>query len=91
MRENDMEKGEKNKTAFEVRLKGIRLAVWQNESETDGRHWFTATPSRRYVDSATNEAKYSTSFSAGDLVLLQEAIRRTLDWMSSQSEPDGEE
>ena len=84
-----MEKTERNKVAFDVNLKGVRLAVFQNESEA--RRWYSAVPSRRYKDSATGETKYTTSFSAGDLILLRESITQVLTWMSTHQEMNEEE
>ncbi len=78
-----MERTERTKPAFEARLNGVRLAVWQNE--TDGRQWFSAAPSRRFVDSSSKEAKYTGTFNGvADLVLLREAINQAIDWMTSR-------
>jgi hypothetical protein len=80
---------EKTKPAFEARLNGIRLAVWENE--TDGRRWFSAAPSRRFV-SEGNEAKYTATFNGiADLVLLRELINQAIAWMSSRGERSEEE
>ena len=80
----------KNRPVFEARLKGIRLALFENE--TDGRRWYSASPSRRWVDAATKEPSYATTFNgAADLILLRELIDRAVDWMSRQSEQAEEE
>ncbi len=57
-----MQKEEKRKPDFETRLNGVRLAVWANE--TDGRRWYSASPTRRVVEAGSKEAKYFRSASA---------------------------
>jgi hypothetical protein len=81
---------EKARPAFETRLNGVRVAVWENE--TDGRRWFSAAPSRRFVDSESKEAKYTATFNGvADLVLLREAVNQAIAWMSSRGEKSEEE
>jgi hypothetical protein len=81
---------ETTKPKFDVRLKGVRIAVWQNQSD-DGRRFFSATPSRMFRD-AGNEAKYTSSgFSAADLVLLKECATRALEFMAAQQDLNEEE
>lgn len=85
-----MERTERTRPAFESRLNGVRLAVWENE--TDGRRWFSAAPSRRFVDGSSKEAKYSGTFNGvADLVLLREAINQAIDWMTSRELGNEEE
>ena len=80
-KENEMERTERAKPTFEARLNGVRLAVWENE--TDGRRWFSAAPSRRYVDSDSKEPKFTATFNGvADLVLLRETINQAIDWMT---------
>lgn len=80
---------ENDKPAFEAKLRGIRIAVWQNE--TDGRRWYSAAPSRRFVDSGTKEAKYTAKFNGvADLVLLREVINQAVAWIGDQ-QADGDE
>ena len=84
-----METTEKAKPTFEARLNGVRLAVWENE--TDGRRWYSAAPSRRYVDQGSKEPKFTASFNGvADLVLLRETINQAINWIS-QREQESEE
>ena len=74
---------EKMKPSYDAKLNGIRVAVWENE--TDGRRWFSAAPTRRYVDSGSNEPRYAATFNGvPDLVLLREAINRAIEWMTAR-------
>jgi hypothetical protein len=85
-----MEKEEKRKPDYDVRLKGVRLAVWKNQ--TDGRTWFSAAPSRRSVENGGKEAKYYTTFNGvADLVLLREEINQAISWMTAQEDQVEEE
>ena len=85
-----MERTERTKPTFESRLNGVRVAVWENE--TDGRRWFSAAPSRRFVDASSKEAKYTGTFNGvADLVLLREEINRAIDWMTSREFGNEEE
>ncbi len=80
-----MEKEDKRKPVFDRRHKGVRLAVWKNQ--TDGRDWFSAAPSRRAIENGGKEAKYYTTFnSVADLVLLRQLIDEAIDWINQQME-----
>jgi len=85
-----MQKEDKRKPDREIRLNGIRLAVWANE--TDGRRWFSAAPSRRVAEAGSKEAKYYTTFNGvADLVLLRAAIDQAIDWMNRQRDQQSAE
>ncbi|HEY4307989.1 MAG TPA: hypothetical protein VGN12_00930 [Pirellulales bacterium] len=78
-----MERTERTKPAYEAKLNGVRLAVWENE--TDGRRWHSAAPSRRFVDPSSKEPKYTATFNGvADLCLLREAINQAIDWMNGR-------
>jgi hypothetical protein len=76
--------------SFDNRLSSVRLPVWENE--TEGRRWYTAAPSKRFVDATTQEVKYTSKFSGvADLVLLRELINRAIAWIESRGERSEEE
>lgn len=80
---------EKTKPSYDARLNGIRVAVWENE--TDGRRWFSAAPSRRFLEAGSKEPRYAATFNGvPDLVLLREAINRAIEWMTGR-ESEGDE
>jgi hypothetical protein len=88
--ENDMERTERTKPAFEARLNGVRLAVWENEK--DGRRWYSAAPSRRYTTTESSEPKFTATFNGiADLVLLRETINQAIDWLTRREQTEDEE
>ena len=79
---------ERTKPSYDTKINGIRVAVWENE--TDGRRWFSAAPSRRYLEPGSKEPRYAATFNGvGDLLVLREAINRAISWMASR-ESEGE-
>jgi hypothetical protein len=85
-----MERTERTTPSFVANLNGIRLAVWENE--TDSRRWFSAMPSRRFVESGSTEAKYTSSFRGiGDLVILRQTIDMAIQWMTNREHGNEEE
>lgn len=61
--------------AAEVRLGGVKAAIWLNESD-DGRTYHTATFSRIYRNDE-GEWRSTGSFRANDLLLLAKVADRT--------------
>ncbi|HEY2827891.1 MAG TPA: hypothetical protein VGJ04_09850 [Pirellulales bacterium] len=79
-----------NKPAFTAKLKGIGISVFENK--TDGRLWYSASPSRRFVDSGSKEAKYTGTFNGiADLVLLREVVNQAVAWIGDQQATGDEE
>lgn len=62
----------KNPPAFEVRLGGVRVAVWANDA--NGKTVFNATPSRSYRDDSGHWQTTNT-YNAYELLALAEAAR----------------
>lgn len=86
-----MERPERTTPVFQAKLKGIRLAVFENIT-SDGRRWYSCSPSRQFQDLGTKEAKYATTFNgAADLVLLRELITAALSWLSARNEQGDED
>jgi hypothetical protein len=78
---------EKTRPAFEASLKGIRVAVFDNETTDGTRRWYSCAPSRRFVEAGSQEAKYTATFNGiADLVLLRELINQAIAWMSTREE-----
>jgi hypothetical protein len=85
-----MEKTERTKPAFQARLNGVQLSVFENEK--DGRRWYSAAPSRRYTTSENNEPKFTANFNGvADLVLLRETINQAIDWLNRREQEVHEE
>ena len=81
-----MTSNNKQKPCFEARIGTIRLALWDNQT-ADGRHWYSAAPTRRYFpDANSKEAKYASTFNGvADLVLLREAINQAIDFLKNRA------
>lgn len=73
----------------EVRLGGVKAAIWLNESD-DGRTYHTTTFSRIYRNDE-GEWRSTASFRAGDLLLLAKVADRThsriLEYRASRAAP----
>jgi len=73
-----------NKPVWEVRLGGIRAAIWRNENKTTGKPWFNVELTRRFK-SSDEEWKDSSSFNGlADLALVQKAVELAGQWLSRQ-------
>lgn len=84
-----MESTERTTPSYVATLNGIRLSVWENE--TDGRRWFSSGASRRYVENGSTTAKYTSTFRGiGDLVILRQTIEMAIQWMTDRQQ-EGEE
>ena len=70
--------------------KGLKVAIWENEHETDNgivtRH--SVSINKRYHDAKNGEWKDSNSFFPDDLLQLRELLRKADDFIAfSESEP----
>ena len=63
----------------------VNVAVFANDGDNGDGPSYAAVPSRRYRDSEGNWAS-SKSFYLKDLVLLQRAIAKAVDYMESVEE-----
>jgi hypothetical protein len=66
-----------------VRLRNIRAAIWQNDTEFGTRH--NATVSRLYKDDE-GQWRTSDSFGRDDLLLLAKVLDLAHTWISEQSQ-----
>ena len=71
----------KDRPVHEVRLGGVKVAVWKNESEK-GTHYNT-TVNRIYKEGEV--WKTSESFGRDDLLLLAKAADQAHSWICEQS------
>lgn len=78
----------RDRPVHEVRLGGVKVAVWKNESER-GTH-YNATVSRIYREGEV--WKTAESFSRDDLLLLAKAADQAHSWICDQNarRPDSE-
>lgn len=82
MRKNNMEK-EKSRPAYERRLAGVRLAIWENVTEA-GKVWFNVSLTRRFKDSSDEWRDASTFNGLQDLLLVQELVTAAKAWISDR-------
>ncbi len=66
-----------------VRLRNIRAAIWQNDTEFGTRH--NVTVSRLYKDDE-QQWRTSDSFGRDDLLLLAKVLDHAHTWISEQSQ-----
>ena len=66
-----------------VRLRNIRAAIWQNDTEFGTRH--NVTVSRLYKDDE-GQWRTSDSFGRDDLLLLAKVLDLAHTWISEQSQ-----
>jgi hypothetical protein len=68
----------KEHPALSTRLNGLRVTVWENE--TDGQVWYSAVFTRHYREG--EKWRDVTSFNGlGDLALLEEGVRLAKDFI----------
>ena len=72
-----------NKPVHEIRVGGIHVSIWQNDTATGRR--FNTTFERVYRDGET--WKTSSSFGRDDLMNLSFACAEALRWIIQQREP----
>ncbi len=80
----------KSKPIHTMRMGRIKLAIWQNETETGVRHNVTFT--RLYKDG--DQWKDSTSFGRDDLPLLEKLADAAHTWLyqgTAESQPSEED
>src|SRR5262249_19552563 len=76
------------KPVHEIRLNGIRGAVWSNTNK-EGQVWFNITVTRNYRDG--DQWKESTNFGRDDLPALSKVADLVLAWIvSAQAKPNHE-
>ena len=73
----------RNQPVHEVRLGGIKAAIWQNETQTGVR--YNVTFSRLYKDG--DQWKSSDSFGRDDLLLLGKVADRAHSWIIEPETP----
>src|SRR3954447_17129105 len=78
----------KNPPATVVRHGRVKVAVWTNYSR-NGRPYYSTTVSRVYrTEDGYGQA---TSFDRGDLLVLAEALREALHWISTHALANGDD
>lgn len=67
-----------NKPAFEKRLGGVRVAIWENENASGV--WHNVSITRHYKD-GDEWREASTYNGLSDLALLREAVELAREWI----------
>lgn len=78
---------EKSRPCFEKRVGSIRVAVWENTSESNGtpKKWHNAAITRRYRDG--NDWKDAPTLNGlGDLAQAALAVQLAIDWINQRQE-----
>lgn len=78
---------EKSRPCFEKRVGSIRIAVWENTSESNGtpKKWHNVAITRRYKDG--NDWKDAPTLNGlGDLAQAALAVQLAIDWINQRQE-----
>jgi hypothetical protein len=75
------EKTETHRPIEEIRLGGVKAAIWKNQSEKAGT-WFSVTLSRTYKQG--DSWKQSDSFGPSELPLVINVAERAAGWIEER-------
>ena len=78
-------KEKKDQPVHEVRIKAIKAAIWENQTESGIRH--NVTVSRLYKDG--DAWKSADSFGRDDLLVLAKVLDHAHTWICSQKQEEG--
>jgi hypothetical protein len=71
----------KQKPVHEIRIAGVKAAIWENETQNGTRH--NVTVCRLYKDG--EQWKQTESFGRDDLLVLAKVLDQTHTWIFEQS------
>lgn len=78
---------EKSRPCYDKRIGSIRVAIWENTSESNGtpKKWHNVSIIRRYKDG--NDWKESPTLNGlGDLAQAALAVQLAIEWISQRQE-----
>lgn len=76
----------------EFRSRGLKVAVWENQTEQDGQTvvQHSLTTQKRYRDRQTGEWKDSSTLFPDDILRMARLLERAYDWIEMrEAEPAG--